>query len=265
MNNPNQNELNTLLQKGYSVDVSGLIGRGWQILQEDIGSFIGFTLVMAGLLLAFTLVVIAMFVSIIGIPFAILALLLCGPLVVAPLSAGFFIFAFKKIKRQPTEFSDFFKGFQNNRFLPIFLSSLVISLFAAICSAPGQVINYIAIFSSFGSESYEPNVFLQLMSTVLSLVGSIVSACISALYCFSIPLIIARKMPFWPAMETSRKLVMKQWFGIFLLLFLLTLINILGFIPCGLGLIVTVPLTSCVIAAAYESIVGLPTSDLSQA
>ncbi|MEO0376719.1 MAG: DUF975 family protein [Cyanobacteria bacterium P01_A01_bin.17] len=265
MNNPNQNDLNAVMQRGYTVDIGGFITRGWEILQEDMGNFIGFTLLMAGILVAFGIVVVAMFITIIGIPFAILAILLAGPLVIAPLSAGFFVFAFKKIKRQPTEFSDFFKGFQNNNFLPIFLSSLVISLITAICSAPGQVVNYISVFSSIGSESYEPSVFLQAISAILSLVGSIASACVTAFYSFSVPFIVARKMPFWTAMEASRKLVMRQWFGIFLLLIVLTLINIAGLIPCGLGLLLTVPLTSCVIAAAYESIVGLPTSDLSQA
>jgi uncharacterized membrane protein len=263
MNNRNQNDLSSVLQRGYAVDIGGLVSRGWEILQEDMGSFVGFTLLMAGILVAVGIVVVVMFVTIIGIPFAVLAILLAGPLLIAPLSAGFFIFAFKKIKRQPTEFSDFFKGFQNNLFLPIFLSSLMISIITAVCSAPGQILNYVAIFSSIGSENYEPNVTLQAISTVLSLVGSVAGACITAFYCFSVPFIVAQKMPFWSAMEASRKLVMRQWFGIFLLLIVLTLINIAGLIPCGLGLVLTFPLTSCVIAAAYESIIGLPSSDLS--
>jgi len=44
----------------------------------------------------------------------------------------------------------------------------------------------------------------------------------------------------------------------------LALINIVGALLLGVGVLVTIPLSVCAIAAAYEDIVGLPsaTSDL---
>jgi hypothetical protein len=264
MNNPDQNNLSSIIQRGYSVNIGGFISRGWEILQEDIGSFIGFTLIIAGVLIVIAIACVITFLTIIGIPLAILLILLGGPLIIAPLSAGFIIVALKKIKQQPTEFSDFFKGFQNKYFLSIFLSALVISIFTGLCSIPGQAVNYIAIFSSIGSENSNPNFVLQIISWVLSVIGSIAGACITAFYCFSLPFIVERKMSFWAAMESSRKLVQREWIGIFLLLIVLTLINFAGAIVCGLGLVVTVPLSSCVIAAAYANIVGLHTPDPSQ-
>lgn len=58
-------------------------------------------------------------------------------------------------------------------------------------------------------------------------------------------------------METSRKLITKKWFSFFGLLLLLFLLNLGGAILLGVGLLVTIPLSVCIIAAAYEDIVGL--------
>jgi hypothetical protein len=58
-------------------------------------------------------------------------------------------------------------------------------------------------------------------------------------------------------METSRRLITKKWFSFFglgLLMFLLILAGLLCF---GVGVLVTIPLGSCVLTAAYEDIVGL--------
>jgi uncharacterized membrane protein len=84
-------------------------------------------------------------------------------------------------------------------------------------------------------------------------------------YIFTVPLIVGKKMEFWPAMEASRKLITKKWTSFFGFSLVLTLINFAGVLLCGVGLLFTAPLTICAIAAAYESIVGLPVFDPSQA
>jgi uncharacterized membrane protein len=96
----------------------------------------------------------------------------------------------------------------------------------------------------------------------LGLVGAIY---LGVSYFFAIPLVIGRRMEFWPAMEASRKLVSKNWFSVFGFGFVLGLINFGGALLCFVGLLITVPLTTCAIAAAYERIIGLPSFDPSQA
>jgi uncharacterized membrane protein len=41
----------------------------------------------------------------------------------------------------------------------------------------------------------------------------------------------------------------------------LGLLNLAGALICFLGLLITVPLTSCALAAAYERIIGLPDTE----
>ncbi|MDX2239525.1 MAG: hypothetical protein NW224_02470 [Leptolyngbyaceae cyanobacterium bins.302] len=137
------------------------------------------------------------------------------------LTAGFYIVAFKLAKGQSASFGDFFRGFNN--FLPIFLVNLVGSLLIAL----GLILLII------------PGIYL------------------AVAYFFATTLVIEKRFDFWTALETSRKLVTKRWFsflGFGLLLFLLNLGGALLFV---VGLLITVPLTFCIIVAAYEDIIGL--------
>lgn len=144
--------------------------------------------------------------------------------ITGPLAAGPLIVAFKIMKGQATTFGDFFRGF--DRFLPLFLAYLVTSIFIAI----GFILFVI------------PGVYL------------------AVAYMFTIALIVERKLDFWEAMEGSRRLITKNWFTFFGLGLLLMLLNFGGLLLLGVGLLVTAPVSQCVLAAAYESVVGLNSS-----
>ncbi|MBD2034243.1 glycerophosphoryl diester phosphodiesterase membrane domain-containing protein [Leptolyngbya sp. FACHB-321] len=145
-------------------------------------------------------------------------------LISAPLNAGFLIVAFKLLKKRATTFGDFFRGF--NHYLPLFLVSLVSSLVIGI----GLLLFLI------------PGLYL------------------AVAYIFALPLVLERKMNFWAGMELSRKLISKQWFSFLGFALVLVLLNLAGVLLLGVGLLVTIPLSACAIAAAYADIVGLPAS-----
>lgn len=145
-----------------------------------------------------------------------------------PLTAGYYIVALKLLRERTTTFSDFFRGFNN--FLPFFLAYIVTSILIGI----GMILLII------------PGIYLAIA------------------YMFAVPFIVARKLDFWEAMESSRKLISKNWFSFFAFGLALLAINIVGALFLGVGLLVTIPLSFCAIAAAYVDIVGLPmtSSDL---
>ena len=145
-------------------------------------------------------------------------------LISGPLNAGFLIVAFKLLRNRATTFGDFFRGFNN--FLPLFLVSLVSSVMIGI----GFVLLLL------------PGIYL------------------AVAYTFALPLVLEKKMNFWDAMEFSRKLISKNWFSFFGFAFVLVLVNLAGGLLLGVGLLVTIPLSVCAIAAAYADIVGLPPS-----
>ena len=141
--------------------------------------------------------------------------------VVPPLYAGFIIVVFMLFKGQEVRFSDFFKGF--NYFLPLVLASLVMSILIAL----GTILLIL------------PGIYLMVSYMFVSL------------------LIVDYHMEFWQAMETSRQIVTKNWFSLFVFFLVLFVVNLLGALALGIGLLVTAPLSVCSVCVAYRDIVGL--------
>ncbi|WMJ72268.1 hypothetical protein RCC89_03680 [Cytophagaceae bacterium ABcell3] len=137
-----------------------------------------------------------------------------------PLLAGFYIVSRKIQYNETYTFSDFFNGFKN--FVPLAMVNLIGGLLILI----GLVLLVL------------PGVYLLIA------------------YLLGTPFVVFGKMDFWPALENSRKLITKQWFSFFAFALLLVLINILGAIAFGIGLLISIPVTLCATYAAYEHIIG---------
>ncbi|WOD37448.1 hypothetical protein [Nodosilinea sp. E11] len=209
-----------LSSRDYTVNIGDYFGRGWSIFKQQ-----------ALLFVLFTVMLVAIQVVIAILPFPLGArseeggvggILNVAFNVISPvLSAGYYFVAFQVARGRSVSFNDFFLGF--NKFLPIFLTALVSTLLTAI---------------GF--------VFLLLPGIYLAIA-----------YLFAQPLVIDKSADFWQAMETSRKLITKKWFSFFALLLAIFVLNLGGALLLGIGLLVTLPLSVCIVAAAYEDIVGL--------
>jgi uncharacterized membrane protein len=77
-------------------------------------------------------------------------------------------------------------------------------------------------------------------------------------YVFALPLVIDKKMDFWPAMELSRQVVHKHWWSTFALVIVLSLVAFAGFLVCGVGELITIPLASAAFLYVYEDLFGAP-------
>jgi hypothetical protein len=75
-------------------------------------------------------------------------------------------------------------------------------------------------------------------------------------YVFALPLVIDKKMEFWPAMEVSRRVVHHHWWSIFALVILVWLIVIAGVLACGVGVIIAIPIASASLMYVYEDLFG---------
>jgi len=137
-----------------------------------------------------------------------------------PLTAGFFIYCMKHTLRRRAEFADLFAGF--NFFIPSLVASLVIGVFVFI-------------------------------GTLLCIIPGIVAA---AAYKFTYLFIVDKRMDFWQAMEASRAVVRNDYFGFTMFLVAMFFLNVLGFVCCIVGLLVTIPVSIAAITVAYQEIVG---------
>jgi uncharacterized membrane protein len=137
-----------------------------------------------------------------------------------PLLMGNFIVSARLLQGQKVEFQDFFTAF--HFWLPLCLTGFATSVLVGV----GFLLLII------------PGVYLA--------VG----------YLFASLLVVDRRLDFWQAMETSRRTVQPLWFGLFTFALLLLLLNLAGALLLGLGLLVTVPLTFCILTVAYGDIMG---------
>ena len=76
-------------------------------------------------------------------------------------------------------------------------------------------------------------------------------------YQFAYLLILDRRMEFWDALETSRKVVTKHWLSLFAFAIILLVINLIALAVATVGLIISLPLTSCFLVEAYVGIFGV--------
>ena len=141
--------------------------------------------------------------------------------VIGPLNVGFFFLFFKKIRGQKIDIGDIGRGF--SFFVAAVLSQIIISVFVSIgfifCIIPGIVV--------------------------------------SALYIFAPALIVEKKLDFWQAMEASRKIVSHYLFEMSIFVIVLGFINLLGVLLCGVGVLISIPITFGAMAAAYDDLVGI--------
>jgi uncharacterized membrane protein len=151
---------------------------------------------------------------------AVSAFIPFAPLLISgPLLAGFFIVSHRISKGEAHEFNTFFRGF--DFFVPLLLYTLISGIFIAL--------GFIALIV--------PGIYLAVS------------------YSFAPMFIVFGKMEFWDAMEYSRKLITRNWWSLFGLMLLLFLLNIAGTLLLFVGLLFTIPLSYCILYAAFEDIV----------
>ncbi len=117
-------------------------------------------------------------------------------------------------------------------------------------------------FSRFfdGIKFFFPLLLLSIITAVFSIIGLIFliipGVYLLVGYSFSRMFVIFFGYDIRTSMELSRKIIQKRWWDFFGFLLILGGINLLGLIPCGIGILFTVPITTCMTYCAFEDIIG---------
>ncbi|MDD5482768.1 MAG: hypothetical protein PHP98_03850 [Kiritimatiellae bacterium] len=159
-----------------------------------------------------------------------------------PMLAGLIVIILAIIdKKEPkAEIGDVFKGFEY--FLDAFLFVIV-----------------------WGAISIVLTLLLNLIPCAGQVLSIFVSIVISALVMFGMFLIVDRKMNFWPASLESINLVKTNFFPFAGLLVVAMVLGYVGALACGIGMIITMPIGACIIAAAYRDLFGRQENQTQQA
>ncbi|MFN3679068.1 hypothetical protein [Thermosynechococcus sp.] len=261
-----------IANRSYQVRIGQYLNEGWQIFSTQPAAYIGF-LILATIING----------VLNNIPRA-------GPIVSTILAglfaAGYYFFGFRIVRNQRPEFTNFFDAFKNNYFLPIFLTNLIVALITNIFVVSASVLFMIAglpffrgLLEQAAVEGAAPDEDIgelltlldqlptlpDALAPILILAGAILllpGVYFGVAYMFAVPLVVEHRFDVWPALETSRRLVSRDWWSFFFLNASIIFFNTLGFCLCCLGMLVTIPWSTCVIVAAYRDIIGLmPTTD----
>lgn len=237
-------ELNT---DHSTFSIGKALTNGWGIVKQSIGFYIlgGILTVLIGMLLGL-------------IPFVGG---LANQLIVSPCLMAGAVFVTWRISKGIawTDLGDMFKGFKY--LTPIMVSSLI-QIVVMIVLAGLFLLNYVdeivkLVNLSQGSGAYRNQdqikaLFLSMLSTksILVFIGLIfVLLFVTIIWIFKSHFIVIYNMQGWPAMEMSRKIATRNFLPLFGFFVLIGLIVIISIIPCGAGLLFSLPLS---VGATYS-------------
>ena len=251
------NDLNKQIQEkidyGYFFNLSKYVEQGFYLFKRNLSGFVAFTILF---------LLIQMTAGNLGGAMAFVFLL------AAPaLHVGWYYVAHKVHNNQTTEPLDFFKGFQEwGRLMGMYLIMvgvfllLILPVFGAMAKA--------AIGSEGGIEEVESLTFVQMLDHLPSWAFLVILPMIylTVIWRWAPLFIIFYKMDAWQALETSRKLINKKWFILFVFTVLLgvlsgggELFRLIGFSSIfvfGVSAFL-VPLSACIEYEAFAEVTGL--------
>ena len=144
---------------------------------------------------------------------------IAGPFLSGALLGGLYFVFLRRIRGEHAEVGDVFAGFKL-AYLNLLLANIVSSLLTAV------------------------GILLCLLPGIYLAIG----------YMFVLPLVIDKKMEFWTAMEVSRQVVHQHWWPVFGFSLVCLLVNCAGALACGIGVLVSGPLTIVATMYLYEDL-----------
>lgn len=237
-------KIDRVLQEGYEFRFGDYISKGFDLVNKNLGGFIGYVLVY---------LLISMVVGLVPILGQIAGFII-GP----ALLAGFYHVANRVDRGEQTAFGDFFKGF--DKLGNLFLTSLLTILIVFVTAIPGGIVIFTSGLSltSFMMDEPEINMSMIIVGALLMLIPLMY---LTVSYLFAPMLVWFYDLRPWDALETSRKLVGKNLGIILGFVLVMGIIASLGILLLGVGLLYTIPAYLCATYAAFADITRLNEDD----
>ncbi|MCX7887243.1 MAG: hypothetical protein N3B01_08355, partial [Verrucomicrobiae bacterium] len=237
-----------LLQRDYRIDIGDCLVRAWILFATRPGLVIFATLVSGAAFLGLWLVsILAGFVIPLG--GEILTMMFSGPLL-----GGFIWFFLRLARGEAAEVTDVFAGFRR-QFAQLLLASLVQGLIYLACMIPVMLtVLVLALIPLLTQKSISPAMIAGLIAGTIAalMLAAAVVLFLTTIWTFSLILVVDKGYAFWPAMQLSRKMVMKRFWMTLAFVVVATIIMSAGMFACVVGLLVTVPLFYAMKVFLYE-------------
>jgi uncharacterized membrane protein len=217
---------------------------GWALIKDRYWLFFGVTAV--GILIAG------------AVPLGIL---------LGPMMCGIYLCLLRRKRGEPVTFDLLFKGF--DYFVQSLIATLCQILPVLALLIPFYLIFFIGMMSSIGSASRAdgpppaPPVMFFVLMMVLFAGMVLVLMLVGALFIFTFPLIVDRKLAGLDAVKTSIRAVMGNLGGVIGLLVLNMLLGIVGVLFCYVGAFLFMPVGLAAWVVAYDRVFGIGNDPLS--
>jgi uncharacterized membrane protein len=204
---------------------------GWQMIRDYYWLFLGITLV-------------ALLIS------QAAAIILTGPL-----TCGIYLCLLRRARGRDVTFDMLFQGFEY--FVPSLIATLIMIVPVVIFAMVVLVLEMVGLFAAGAlmAQGGPPNrlaiVGLWAIVIVFALVFYLVILFVNALFVFTMPLIVDRKLSGLEAVKLSARAVMANLRGVVLLLLLETLVCLGGALLCCVGAYFVLPLQYAMVTIAY--------------
>ncbi len=245
--------LEELKSGDHSFSIGNAISDGWNLVSRHLGMYIlgGIVAVVIGAFIGF-------------IPFVGS---LANNLIISPCFMASAIFITWHVSRNEPwqDFGEVFKGFSYLAQIMVcsLIETAVIVLFMALFFFKLLPDIFELITLSQGQGAYQnreeiqelvKSMLLDPVNVLMFLGFFVIALVISVMWAFKIHFVVVYRMEGWPAMEMSRKVTMKNFFPLVGLFIVLGVILIISAIPCGIGLLFSLPLMIGSIYSAFAQI-----------
>jgi len=209
---------------------------GWALIKDQYWLFLG--IVVVGVLIG-----------------GAVPIVLIGPMMV-----GIYLCYFRRMRGEPVEFGNLFKGF--DYFAQGLIAALLQAIPMVIVIVPMYLIMVVVMMTSIprGGGRMDPDASFRFMFTffgfeaVFILVIIVVGIAINVFFMFAFPLIADRGLSGWEAIKLSIKAGKANFGGILGLLLLNAAIGFLGVLACYVGVIFFMPVGLASYAVAYRRV-----------
>ena len=168
----------------------------------------------------------------------------------SPIMAGFAMIGLKRARGQAVKWKSGLIYYKN--IFPLF-SAYFISVFATWLVAAALVSALLLLFSTI-THALHVEALRLIIAFLFLMIAMLVVIAVNVFFNFSYMLILDQKERFHLAVWHSIKMVKANFKKLYGLILLLSLFNLLGLIPVGLGLLWTVPLTYVCIGLVYRKL-----------
>jgi len=240
-----------LIARDYDVDIGDAISRGWELFKVNAGLMIGAVVIVYVIVYGVTIVI-----NLSRIPFISL---LVGLFLTGPLTAGLWLLFIKLVRGTAAEINDAFRGFSSRywqlvmvKLIPMLLVvglMAVFGIFAAV-SLPG----FVMARNPHTAPQISPALLIPF--GILFIIAGVAFVYIATCWLFALPLVIDKGLNFWPALQLSRRIVMKHWWATFALLLVCWLLAVVGVFACIFGVLITGPVAFAAVSTHYEKVFG---------